>query len=127
MSEKVDDKGNEAPPKTLTDDEIVETPMQSRRSALRMIGTLVAGSVVGAIVTLPGIAEATTDRDPNDASGHGRTGRSDSDSNDAAGHGRVRRRRVRSGATDRDPNDSAGHGHSGHTDRDPNDAAGHGR
>jgi hypothetical protein len=126
-----DRKGDEGGAKTLTDEDIVASPMRTRRSALRTIGTLVVGSVLG--VTRSKSAAAATDHDPDDSAGRGMTGGrlpevtrevTDSDPTDAPGYGRT-------GVTDNDPNDGAGHGrgnpHSGVTDDDPNDRQGQGR
>jgi hypothetical protein len=75
--------------KTLSNEEIVEQPMATRRTALRVIGTLMVGSVVGAVAMLPSQAEAATDSDPNDAVGRShRSPQTDSDPNDGVGRRR---------------------------------------
>lgn len=100
MDTKRDDKG-----RALEEGDI-EDVTPNRRSALAAIGATVA-AVFGAVVTLPGEAEACrrrtgiTDRDPSDGVGRGRTRITDSDSGDEAQCGRggrrggpVRRRRC---------------------------------
>ena len=94
--------------------EVAEQQPTTRRSFLARIvgGTALAGGATNLI--LGGEAQAITDRDANDAVGHGRGRRrrhygvTDRDANDAIGHGRGRRRHY--GSTDTDANDAAGHG-----------------
>jgi hypothetical protein len=104
--------------KTLENDEIITERVIGRRSTLGAIGATVLGAAaltaVGASVGRSS-AKAQSDSDPNDAAGHGRTGRTDSDSGpnaDRAGHG--------SG------HDGGGHGRHC-SDSDPRDGVNHGR
>jgi hypothetical protein len=93
---KDDATDSKSGPVTLTDDDIKATPTVGRRSMLRAIGGIAAGTAVGAILgaLIPRPVEAqATDQDPtdrrgrgSDPAGHGRHC-SDSDSTDQAGHG----------------------------------------
>lgn len=103
--------------RTLSDADVAtEHPKIGRRSSLVALGAAAVGAA--AIVTVPGTAEACTDRDPQDPAGRGRgNGVTDSDRGygaDPAGCGRGGNGYAppprQTGYTDRDPNDPAGNG-----------------
>lgn len=95
--------------KTLRGDEITTDRKAAlgRRSALTLLGAGVVGSV--AWVSGPSKAAASSDSDPTDPAGRGRTGFTDRDSGpsaDGAGRGVCPER----GWSDSDPSDPAGRG-----------------
>ncbi len=95
----------------------------SRRSFLtRVAGGTIAVGTVGAVAGAT-MLQRSTDADPSDAGGNGRTGITDSDPNDMANHGT-----SYTGLTDRDSGacaDTGGHGrgNTGYTDSDGGNCA----